>query len=100
MRRKQVLSKLEQTQAQILKECGIRILGLVGSVGRGDSGPDSDVDIVYERGPNKPVTLLDVSHAKRLLSIYLKSDVDLVDWDAVKPHYRRTMREDLLLLHG
>ena len=32
-------------------ECGVRLVVLCGSFAKGTAGPDSDVDIVYEPGP-------------------------------------------------
>lgn len=71
---------------------GISRLWLFGSRARGDGGPDSDVDLLYEAQPGK--SLWDVcpfiEDAKEILGV----DVDFVERAALKGEFRdRVARE-------
>ena len=43
----EVLAVLREEQ-ETARRVGVELVGVVGSVARGDAGPDSDVDVVYD----------------------------------------------------
>ena len=95
-----MVSAIKPRVADVQRESGLAIVGLIGSAARDELTPESDIDLAYRVVPNRRVTLIDVGKARRTLSSILKRDVDLIDWDAVKPHYRAAMREDFIALDG
>ena len=95
-----ILERLEELRPILAEEYGVNVFGLVGSYARGDAADKSDIDITYARSKEAIVTLLDISAATRHISDVLDISVDLIDWDAVKPHYKTSMTRDLVRFYG
>jgi predicted nucleotidyltransferase len=75
-----------------LAEMGVLSLRVIGSVVRGEAGPESDVDFVAELGAE--LGLLDVIGVKQFLEDALGAKVDLVELPALKERMReRVLRE-------
>lgn len=72
---------------------GIELLGVVGSVARGEARADSDVDILYTI-TGRP-TLFDLGGLLMDLQDELGRRVDLVDRDHVRPRMRAELERDL-----
>jgi uncharacterized protein len=85
MTRDQVLQRLAGARAELVG-LGVRSLDLFGSVARGESGPDSDVDLLVEF--DKPIGLFHFFRVQRRIEEILGSKVDLVMRDAVKRQLR------------
>jgi len=62
---------------------GVRSLALFGSTARGDSGEDSDVDLLVEF--DRPIGLFHLLEVKEVLETWLHCDVDLVPRDSLHP---------------
>jgi hypothetical protein len=77
----QITSKVEP----ILKKYPIRKAGLFGSVTRGDSTKDSDIDMLIDITPNSGISLLDYVRIKLELEDALGKKVDLVRYNTIKP---------------
>jgi len=60
---------------------------IFGSLARGDSGIDSDVDFLIELEPER--SLLDIVAIKQDLEDLLQRKVDVVTESAVSPYIRR-----------
>jgi len=71
-----------------LRARGICHAAIFGSVARGDSRPDSDLDIIIDIDPEAHVTLFDYVDLKDYVSSLFDGPVDVVDRDALKPHLR------------
>ncbi|MBI4252704.1 nucleotidyltransferase family protein [Candidatus Uhrbacteria bacterium] len=71
-------------------QAGATRAGLFGSAARDQLTPESDVDLLVELPMTK--TLLDFITLKMLLEETLGRQVDLVEYDAIKPQ----MREQIL----
>ena len=71
-----------------LRARGIRHAAIFGSVARGDSGPDGDLDIIIDIDPEAHVTLFDYVGLKDYIAGLFDGPVDVVDRDALKPHLR------------
>jgi predicted nucleotidyltransferase len=69
-----------------LASLGVRSLDLFGSVARGDSGPDSDVDLLVEFA--EPIGLFHFFRVQKRLEQVLGRRVDLVMRNAVKRQLR------------
>lgn len=73
---------------------GIELIGVVGSVARGDDGERSDVDVAYDvRGRS---SLLVLARALRELEAEIGRPVDLVDISRVDEEVRREFERDLV----
>lgn len=90
-----VLETIRTRRDDIEARYGIRLLGVAGSVARGEERPDSDVDITY-KGTGRP-TLFTIAAALGELEDALGRKVDLVDPDTARPEAREWFEEDLIL---
>jgi hypothetical protein len=73
----------------ILKKYGVSRASLFGSVVRGDTHKNSDVDILVE--VPKETTLFDMIDIKSDLEEILKKKVDLVEYKGIKPALRHNI---------
>lgn len=85
MTRDQVIQRLAGARAE-LSSMGVRSLDLFGSVARGESGPDSDVDLLVDF--DVPIGLFHFFRVQRRIEEILGAKVDLVMRDAVKRQLR------------
>lgn len=76
MDRNLVIQKLRQYEPE-LKAAGIVHLRLHGSVARGEASKSSDVDLIADFDPAKPLSLLDMVGLENRLSDLLGTHVDL-----------------------
>ncbi|MGH6950126.1 MAG: nucleotidyltransferase family protein [Vitreimonas sp.] len=89
-----VLDTIRARRDEIEARYGIRLLGVVGSVARGEERPDSDVDITYE--VPRSTTLFRIAAATNELGDELGRAVDLVDTSAMRERARTYMERDLV----
>lgn len=83
------IEELKERREQILgiaERHGARRVQVFGSLARGKSGKDSDVDFLIELKPGK--TLLDIIAMKQDLEDLLQCKVDVVTQNAVSPYIR------------
>ena len=91
---------LEQALAAIrahreeARASGLELIGVIGSVARGDARPDSDVDIAYAI-IGQP-SLFDLGGILMDFQDDLHRRVDLVDINRVKPAFREDVERDLV----
>ena len=85
-------SRQEATRANRFK-----IVGVFGSVARGDAGPDSDVDILIE-ATDTQASLFDMGAVWSDLHEALGRWVDIVELEALRPGFRETVERDLVRL--
>ncbi|HYD88923.1 MAG TPA: nucleotidyltransferase domain-containing protein [Vitreimonas sp.] len=90
-----VLETIRARRDDIEARYGIRLLGVVGSVARGEERPDSDVDITYQ--VTRGTTLFKLSDAAFELSSEFGREVDLVDRDGMRPAARAYIERDLVV---
>jgi uncharacterized protein len=77
MNRKAILQRLKAMEPQLRKQ-GVCGLSLFGSLARGESSDDSDVDLLFEISPNSWFSLFDQAHISRQLSEALNTKVDFI----------------------
>ena|ERR1700724_1778673 len=80
--------------ADILRSRGVQHAALFGSVARGDSRSDSDVDILVDIDPAAGVTIFDYVALKDYIASLFEGRVDVIDSEALKPHLRRPSARD------
>jgi predicted nucleotidyltransferase len=79
--------------AEFCRRHGVRKLSLFGSILRNDFGPDSDIDVLVEFGPEGTPSLLDLGGMLVELSEMWGRQVDLKTWgfisDRIRPGIER-----------
>ncbi len=81
---------------EVCRAHGTRRIALFGSFGRGDAGPDSDVDLIVEFA--SPTGLPGLVRLERELTEVLARSVDLLTEAAISPHLRdRIQREQRVI---
>lgn len=93
MKRDEVLSILAQHR-MVLKDLGVKLLAIFGSVARDEARPDSDVDILVEFDGS--VTFDRYMDVKFYLEDLLKTRVDLVSKRSLKPLIRSTIEQEAI----
>ncbi len=94
-----LLDELKEKRSQILdiaERNGARSIRVFGSIARGESDSDSDVDFLIELEPGK--TLLDIVAMKQDLEDLLLCKVDVVTRKAVSPYIREKIDADAISL--
>jgi predicted nucleotidyltransferase len=76
MRRDEVIEQLKQHEADI-RALGAASLYLYGSHARDEAGEDSDVDLFFDRDPNKRISLMELIELKFLAEQILGTEVDI-----------------------
>lgn len=96
--REHVLAKLREQREHIEQEYGLRMVGLVGSVARGEATAESDIDIIVDI-TGRP-TLFSLSRAERDLAeaVGLGLPVELVLREGMRPSGRKLIERDLVPL--
>ena len=80
--------------AEVCRRYGVRELSVFGSAARGETRPESDIDMLVEFLPEAEPGLLD--HAGLMLDLYemLGQKVDLVSKNGLKPLLRDSVIQD------
>ncbi len=89
-----VLSTIRAKRAEIEARYGIRLLGVVGSVARGEEKPTSDIDIMFDQVGS--TTLFKIIGAEHELEDFLGRKIDLVQREALRPDQRAFIERDLV----
>jgi hypothetical protein len=84
-------------QQDAVRENKFKIVGVFGSVARGEAGPDSDVDIVIE-AIDANASLFDMGGVWSVLNDALGRWVDIVELHALRPGFREAVERDLVRL--
>ena len=77
-----------------LRSRGVRRAALFGSVARGESRPNSDIDIMVEIDPEAHITVFDYVDIKEYIAGLFDGPVDVVSRNSLKPYVRPTATAD------
>ena len=93
------IETIKRKSIPILEKHGVKKAALFGSYARGEEGKKSDVDFLVDI-PDAAMSILGIIGLKLELEEALQADVDLVEYDAIKPALRRHIIRDQVLLYG
>src|SRR3982074_2991148 len=79
-----------------LRARDVRRAAVFGSVARGDSGSDGDIDIMVEIDPEAHLTVFDYAGLKDYIASLFDGPVDVVNRDGLKPHIRPAATADAI----
>lgn len=79
-----------------LRAVGLKALYLFGSVARGDAGPQSDLDLLFEVEPASRFSLLDQARLQLDLSAALDRGVDFVARDGLHRAVKSSAEADMV----
>ena len=79
---------------QALRDRGVAHAALFGSVARGDSRSDNDIDIMIEIDPDAHLTVFDYVGLKEYIAGLFDRPVDVVNRDTLKSHVRPAATAD------
>jgi predicted nucleotidyltransferase len=79
-----------------LRARGVRRAAVFGSVARGDSRPDSDIDIMVEIDPEAHLTVFDYVDLKDYIAGLFDRPVDVVNRDGLKSYVRPAATVDAI----
>lgn len=92
----QLVQQKRHTILEVATSHGAKSIKLFGSIGRGEAGPTSDLDLLVEFEPG--YTLLDLIAIKQDLEELLGCAVDVVTEAALSPYIRRQVLEEAISL--
>lgn len=91
------VEKIRKKILPVLKKYGVRRASIFGSVVRGEATENSDIDILVEIGSD--ISLLDFVGLKLELEEVLGREVDLGEYDTIKPIIKdRILNEQVAIL--
>ena len=76
----------------------IKRAGIFGSVAKGNSNPESDIDILVEL--EEDISLLEFVGIKLELEDLLRRKVDLVEYQAIKPRLKNQIMSEEIRIYG
>jgi hypothetical protein len=95
MNRQEILDRLRENEAA-LRAQGVAHAALFGSVARGESHPDSDIDIMVEIAPEIPMGVFQYVGIVHSIEDLFPVRVDVSNRVALKPHVRPSAERDAI----
>jgi uncharacterized protein len=77
-----------------LRARGVAHAAVFGSLARGDTRPDSDIDVLVEFEPGAEGTIYDYIRFKEYVAGLFQGPVDVIDHAALKPHLQAPSARD------
>ncbi|HKO14422.1 MAG TPA: nucleotidyltransferase family protein [Acidobacteriaceae bacterium] len=91
----QVLETL-RAHEQELRRCGVAHAAVFGSVARGESGAGSDIDVLVELDPTRPIGIFEYARVKLTIGELLGGAGDVVNRRTLKPALRDNILRDAI----
>jgi uncharacterized protein len=93
MDRDDVIATLRGHESE-LRAAGVVRISLFGSTARGDSRPESDIDLLAAFDDTRRISLLDVVGIERQISRMLGRPVELVEEGTLKPRVKKNVEAE------
>ena len=93
-----IKEKIAQKKDFLRETYGVEEIGIFGSVARGDSSANSDIDIAIELNHKVPVGLFEFAGIQFYLEDLLGKKVDLVIKTGIKPIIRNRILNQLIVV--
>jgi predicted nucleotidyltransferase len=91
------VQQYQQLILPVLKRYMVKHAAIFGSVAKGESHPDSDIDLLIE--PGKDFTIFKMLALEEEITALLNCKVDLVEYGALKPSIKEeVMRSAITIL--
>ena len=91
------LDKFKKQLNKICQQNGVKMLGVFGSVARGEDTPESDVDLLIQL--KKPVGLIEFIRLQDKFVEVFGRKVDLATEESLHPLIRQNVLSDLRVLY-
>ncbi len=88
-----VLEILKQHESE-LRRLGVRHAAVFGSVARGEAGPDSDIDVLVDLDPERPMGIFEYARLRLYVSALFGGSGDVVNRKTLKPLLRDRILHD------
>ena len=95
MDRQDIIARLQENEAA-LKARGVAHAALFGSRARGDTGPDSDTDVLIEIDPAARIGVYEYVGLKDYIASLFDGPVDVVNREGLKPYVRPAATSDAI----
>lgn len=92
------IEEIKEKTLPILLRHRIKRAGIFGSVAKGDSTDESDIDMLVELGDE--ISLLKFVGIKYELEDVLGKKVDLVEYQAIRPRLRNRILSEEIRIYG
>ena len=92
MGKKQEIDKIRKKLVPLLRRGKVTKAGIFGSYARGEQNKKSDIDILVKI--DKDVGLIGFIKLKMAIQKLLKRNVDLVEYDTIRPEIRENIIKD------
>jgi hypothetical protein len=86
----EILGKLRAGEPE-LRQLGVRHAAVFGSVARGDNRKNSDIDVLIELDPQKPMGMFQYARLKIDIAALVGGPVDVVNRQTVRPLLRNAI---------
>ena len=87
------LETLQQHETE-LRRLGVRHASVFGSVARGEARPDSDIDVLVDLDPERPIGVFEYARLKLYIGELLGGAGDVVNRKTLKPLLRESILHD------
>lgn len=95
MKRDTAIARLRSLEP-VLRKQGVSALFLFGSVARNEASDTSDVDLLFDVPPDRRFSLFDQARIQRELADHLRTGVDLVPVEALRPGVRARVEAEMV----
>ena len=90
---REVLEVLKGHEAE-LRRLGVCHAAVFGSVARGEARPDSDIDVLVDLDPERPIGVFEYARLKLYIGELLGGAGDIVNRRTLKPLLRESILRD------
>ena len=95
MNREQVIELLKRNEGPI-RARGVTRLALFGSLARGNTRDESDMDVVVDIEPGRKFSLIDLASLRVFLCDIFDCETDVVIREDLRPRFREEIERDTL----